>query len=92
MSLVAEQLIGNEDITGWKVALKEIHAALNKQVIQVNVFLYMCDIDPRRRGVYFVLFWVFFCVCEGSERVIPNGKDGRSKSYNMISCTGELLR
>lgn len=32
MSLVAEQLISSEEITGWKVALKEIHAALNKQV------------------------------------------------------------
>lgn len=32
MSLVAEQLISHEEITGWKVALKEIHAALNKQV------------------------------------------------------------
>lgn len=32
MSLVAEQLIGDEEITGWKIALKEIHAALNKQV------------------------------------------------------------
>ena len=28
MSLVAEQSISNEDITGWKVALNEIHAAL----------------------------------------------------------------
>ena len=32
VSLVAEQLISHEEITGWKVALKEIHAALNKQV------------------------------------------------------------
>lgn len=32
VSLVAEQLIGDEEITGWKIALKEIHAALNKQV------------------------------------------------------------
>ena len=31
MSLVAEQSVSNEEITGWKVALKEIQAALNKQ-------------------------------------------------------------
>ena len=34
MSLVAEQLLGNEEIVGWKLALKEIHAALNKQVMK----------------------------------------------------------
>ena len=38
VSLVAEQLIGNEEITGWKMALKEIHAALNKQVRQVDMY------------------------------------------------------
>ena len=36
VSLVAEQLISNEKITSWKVALKEIHAALNTQVIFVT--------------------------------------------------------
>ena len=36
MSLVAEQSVSNEEITGWKVALKEIHAALNKQEIFVT--------------------------------------------------------
>ena len=36
MSLVSEQSVSNEEITGWKVALKEIHAALNKQVIFVT--------------------------------------------------------
>ena len=32
VSLVAEQLSDREDITGWRLALKEIHAALNRQV------------------------------------------------------------
>lgn len=40
VSLVAEQLIGNEEITGWKMALKEIHAALNKQVGRVDMYRY----------------------------------------------------
>jgi len=39
VSLVAEQLVSNEEITGWKMALKEIHAALNKQVRQVYMQL-----------------------------------------------------
>ena len=36
---MAEQLVGNEEITGWKMALKEIHAALNKQVRQVYIYV-----------------------------------------------------
>ncbi|XP_031549638.1 uncharacterized protein LOC116287140 [Actinia tenebrosa] len=31
VSLVAEQLLDREDVTGWKTALKEMHSALNKQ-------------------------------------------------------------
>ena len=32
VSLVADHLSAREDITGWRLALKEIHAALNRQV------------------------------------------------------------
>ena len=41
VSLVADQLSGREDITGWRLALKEIHAALNRQVC-VNIELCVC--------------------------------------------------
>ena len=48
MSLVAEQLISNEEITGWKVALKEIHSALNKQVrltTLIDIVLYIATLS-----------------------------------------------
>lgn len=48
VSLVAEQLIGNEEITGWKIALKEIHAALNKQSeINTSVHHSYATLDKR---------------------------------------------
>lgn len=52
VSLVAEQLIGNEDITGWKVALKEIHAALNKQSeINTSVHHSYATLDKRTEAM-----------------------------------------
>ncbi|CAH3149180.1 unnamed protein product [Pocillopora meandrina] len=52
VSLVAEQLIGNEDITGWKVALKEIHAALNKQSeINTSVHHSYATLDKRTEAI-----------------------------------------
>ena len=47
VSLVAEQLIGDEEITGWKIALKEIHAALNKQVSLMLVGNPLKDLSNR---------------------------------------------
>lgn len=52
VSLVAEQLIGNEDITGWKVALKEIHTALNKQSeINTSVHHSYATLDKRTEAM-----------------------------------------
>ena len=47
MSLVAEQLVSNEEIRGWKMALKEIHAALNKQVRQVYMALLLKEFQKE---------------------------------------------
>ncbi|XP_068713733.1 uncharacterized protein [Montipora foliosa] len=52
VSLVAEQLIGNEEITGWKIALKEIHAALNKQSeINTSVHHSYATLDKRTEAI-----------------------------------------
>jgi len=52
VSLVAEQLVGNEEITGWKMALKEIHAALNKQSeINTSVHHSYATLDKRTEAL-----------------------------------------
>lgn len=52
VSLVAEQLIGDEEITGWKIALKEIHAALNKQSeINTSVHHSYATLDKRTEAI-----------------------------------------
>ncbi|KAJ7328614.1 hypothetical protein OS493_023883 [Desmophyllum pertusum] len=52
VSLVAEQLVGNEEITGWKIALKEIHAALNKQSeINTSVHHSYATLDKRTEAM-----------------------------------------
>lgn len=52
VSLVAEQLIKNEDLTGWKMALKEIHAALNKQSeINTSVHHSYATLDKRTEAI-----------------------------------------
>lgn len=52
VSLVAEQLISHEEITGWKVALKEIHAALNKQSeINTSVHHSYATLDKRTEAM-----------------------------------------
>ncbi|XP_020626719.1 uncharacterized protein LOC110064057 [Orbicella faveolata] len=52
VSLVAEQLVSNEEITGWKMALKEIHAALNKQSeINTSVHHSYATLDKRTEAM-----------------------------------------